>query len=542
MQRLSTDVADVKEAIADLKGDVAELTVAINRLMTQHELNGNSAIIEELATIKQESAKNFEKVQQTLKNVKKQVKNAVDLETLRTENGQLAETVGKNLTDIKEGLIDTNTGLATMNERLLNLETSQRNTQGNLASHKNRSIELLHAMERNVNTSFASLEGGLQTLKNAHQKTQDNLNAFRSESRYMGNAIGRNLTTIEEKLSSLMLESDTDLAITEGIRNLEAGQQSIQKALKGKNSTESVQYLPTSCREIVSSNNMSGFYLMTDANGVAGAQYCYMDYQGPNDQPHSCSDIAIAWPSSPSGYYWVRNTINHTVQIFCDMSRHCCGSSGASARIAYLDMTDPTHMCPSGFAELTGPRRCSSSTSNSVRGCRSIIFPAYGISYRKVCGKIIGYQKGTVDALSASHLTINEHYVDGISVTHGQYPNRQHIWTFVAAADESSSNHARCPCSHYSSYSGRLPHYIGNDYFCDSGTSSSPQFSRTYAEDPLWDGSGCSYKSTCCTFNSPPWFCKHLSETTDDIEVRVCRDEGFSNEDVQLQQIELYIR
>ena len=38
--------------------------------------------------------------------------------------------------------------------------------------------------------------------------------------------------------------------------------------------------------------------------------------------------------------------------------------------------------------------------------------------------------------------------------------------------------------------------------------------------DPLWDGQGCGPTSSCCTFNSPPWFNVQLSSpTTDDIEM-----------------------
>ena len=38
--------------------------------------------------------------------------------------------------------------------------------------------------------------------------------------------------------------------------------------------------------------------------------------------------------------------------------------------------------------------------------------------------------------------------------------------------------------------------------------------------DPLWDGQGCGSNSSCCTFNSPPWFNAQLSPpTNDDIEV-----------------------
>ena len=61
--------------------------------------------------------------------------------------------------------------------------------------------------------------------------------------------------------------------------------------------------------------------------------------------------------------------------------------------------------------------------------------------------------------------------------------------------------------------------------------------------DTLWDGHGCSISNYCCSFNNPPWFYKQLSKfTTDDIEMRVCKDEDASNEDVAIEIIEIYIR
>ena len=64
-----------------------------------------------------------------------------------------------------------------------------------------------------------------------------------------------------------------------------------------------------------------------------------------------------------------------------------------------------------------------------------------------------------------------------------------------------------------------------------------------FIDDPLWDGAGC-VSASCCTFNSPPWFCKNLSTpTTDDIELRLCQDEVISNEEnVLFETVELYIR
>ena len=92
----------------------------------------------------------------------------------------------------------------------------------------------------------------------------------------------------------------------------------------------------------------------------------------------------------------------------------------------------------------------------------------------------------------------------------------------------------------------RIPSFVGQNYFCESGLTqysdgiNGPLFSNG---DPLWDGQGCGPTSSCCTFNSPPWFNVRLSSpTTDDIEVRICGDEGIGNEDTPVQLIELYVK
>ena len=54
--------------------------------------------------------------------------------------------------------------------------------------------------------------------------------------------------------------------------------------------------------------------------------------------------------------------------------------------------------------------------------------------------------------------------------------------------------------------------------------------------DPLWDGQGCGPTSSCCTFNSPPWFNVTLPfPTTDNIEVRICNLVGLELEIMILQ-------
>ena len=85
--------------------------------------------------------------------------------------------------------------------------------------------------------------------------------------------------------------------------------------------------------------------------------------------------------------------------------------------------------------------------------------------------------------------------------------SRQHILTFAAALDEVGSTESgnTCPC-----VQGSIaipPYYVGEDYFCEEGSNHYCEPSTFYGNDPLWDGKGCdSRHSTCCLFNTPPWF------------------------------------
>ncbi len=213
-------------------------------------------------------------------------------------------------------------------------------------------------------------------------------------------------------------------------------------------------------------------------------------------------------------------------------------------RVAYLDITDPSQQCPSGFRLRTSPKRVCDRTA--APGCTSITFPAHSVQYSKVCGQVRAYQDKTPDAFHPYYanpsVTIDGTYVDGLSITHGRAP-RKHIWTFAAAVDEVHTQQYVCPCTKTdTTYTGRVPPFIGTDYFCDTGSRGHYQW-RFYHEDPLWDGEGCGPTSSCCQFNSPPWFCKELPQsTTDDIEVRVCSESGISDEDMPFELIEFYIQ
>ena len=189
-----------------------------------------------------------------------------------------------------------------------------------------------------------------------------------------------------------------------------------------------------------------------------------------------------------------------------------CGCGGYGwRRAAYLNMSDPTQTCPPAWELITTPRRsCARPSSAASRTCNSAMFPAQGIQYSQVCGRVIGYQFGEPEAFrSSGRRTIDGRYVDGVSLTYGS--PRQHIWIFAGALDEADplNDESRCTCTD-SSRPNPPPSFVGNDYFCETGVPPGQGWSRRtfHADDPLWDGQDCGPTSTCCTFNNPPWFCK----------------------------------
>jgi len=267
----------------------------------------------------------------------------------------------------------------------------------------------------------------------------------------------------------------------------------------------------------------------------------------PSHPATSCREIKELSPTAPSDYYWLRGRGDSSHHMYCDMSRSCGGITGGWMRVAAINMTNSSHTCPEGLKLLSTPKRlCAMNIDGG--GCSSATFDLHGIRYTHVCGKIIGYQQKTPDAFSPYYhnrdLTIDDGYVEGISLTHGHNP-RKHIWTFAAALHEVITTNTRfdlCPCTNiHNPLSIPIPPYVGRDYFCDTASENHYQF-KFYPSDPLWDGQGCGRLNTCCSFNNPPWFMKELpSSTRDNIEMRLCAGGGRTEEDINFEAIELYV-
>ena len=211
--------------------------------------------------------------------------------------------------------------------------------------------------------------------------------------------------------------------------------------------------------------------------------------------------------------------------------------------VAALDMADPLQRCPPSLNKIASPRAsCAKKTFEG--GCDSVPISTFGASYQTVCGRFRGYQIGSPDAfLNYARLgkTVEDPYVDGISITYGPSGRRQHVFTLAAGGVENRHGGDACPCA-----GGTAPApFIGSDYFCESGNfDRSGDVTSFYYSDPLWDGQQCNgYEATCCNPAGIPWFCKNFpTQVSSDLEVRICMDEPVNNENVALEFFELYIK
>jgi len=225
----------------------------------------------------------------------------------------------------------------------------------------------------------------------------------------------------------------------------------------------------------------------------------------------------------------------------------CAGVAGEWRRIAHINISAGDN-CISGWHKGTYSHvSFCHVVSDSIRTCSSASFFINRISYQRVCGRARGYQKGQMNAFNAYHYqdqTIDGYYGDGLSITYGN--PLQHIWTYVVGlydgVTQVSATGSNCPCA----VGGGLspPPFVGTNYYCESGSINTINYSAYYFNDPLWDRSNCNSSSTnCCTNPTQPWFYRVLSENnTSDIEARISRVWHFANGSPLIDQLELYIQ
>ena len=455
-----------------------------------------------------------------------------------------------NFTELEEQIIETTRDsaqkLANVVSTLSNLQDTSNSTYQLLQSYPNFT-EPGEQILKITRDSAQKLANVVSTLSNLQDSTYQLLQSYPNFTEpdeqilQITRDSAQKLANVVSTLSNLQDTSNSTYQLLQSYPNftepdeqiLQITRDSAQKLINIVNTLSNLQDTSTSTAGVVDDVLLLVQELLVLNNGSAAL-------------PTSCKEIKERHPLSPSGAYALAS--NNTIfTAYCNMDT-LCGSGGGWTRLAYLDMSDATQNCPSGFtlyqSLIGGVRACGRPVTNSG-SCASVQFLSNGISYSQVCGRVVGYQYRSPDA---SHVpngndryVIDSYYIDGVSITMGP-PPRRHVWSLMAGNSEQLKSATNCPCNNGSNVV--VQSFIGNNYFCESGNPVGFPLPFLYSTDPLWDGQNCgSLEASCCLAPNLPWFHRKFNtSTTDYLELRVCGNQGTNNEDVPVSFFEIYMK
>jgi len=277
---------------------------------------------------------------------------------------------------------------------------------------------------------------------------------------------------------------------------------------------QKIDSLEESLRKTVNNNLNSSVeqIKMSIADDAPEKPFLYLDsFKSP------CLEIRKSY-SNFSDRYIVASPTGPLLSVYCDMNRTFGGNSTGWIRIAKLDVNN----CPSGMQKKYINTMDTCVVTEDRAGCTEIHYSVYDIQYTMVTGRVHAYQIGNLDGFRAADEArtsprtsnnLSSNYLDGVSIT----ANGKHVWSFAAG----------CECN------DEKPNFIGEKYICD-GIVFKQGKPKSYYHNFLWENQQCQ--------NSSSWFYSDLDSTTADIEVRICRDQERTDEDLGITAIELYIQ
>lgn len=233
----------------------------------------------------------------------------------------------------------------------------------------------------------------------------------------------------------------------------------------------------------------------------------------------SCEEIASLKPEAGSDWYWIQPNRNSSpVLVYCELSSLQSGSSPKRGwtRVLHVNMSDPLQQCPGhDIYPITQDqlRLCGRFEGD----CESMYSTVTGFTYRRVCGRVTGYAKGSPDGFITALLDLDDAYVNGFSITYGEVFYRKHVWSFAM--------YTQGTCGRPYKFT-----HVGKNYYCEKPMHKATN--QIYTRDPLFAGRQ---------------FCVELLEPTNEpLEFRICGhqkvSDGKSDEDALLHYLALYIQ
>ena len=248
----------------------------------------------------------------------------------------------------------------------------------------------------------------------------------------------------------------------------------------------------------------------------------------------SCDNVTSFKFPFPTGTYRIGSSQDDYSLKRCSTSTAltCNGISGQWRRVAYLDTSQTNFECPGSLQTITNPTSCRIFGSSPT--CSSVLFSSGDIPYSQVCGRVYGRYSNTPDAFDTlpgnrpDSPTIDDNYVDGVSLSYSMNP-RNHVWTLAATIPQYSREDGCTSCNYL------VPGFVGSDYSChivpDCNSLSDDSTCRLVAvwnDDNLCNGDNIFYRNLTQT-------------TTEDLEMRLCRDQTESDEDISISFIEIFV-
>ena len=254
------------------------------------------------------------------------------------------------------------------------------------------------------------------------------------------------------------------------------------------------------------------------------------------DPASSCNEIYQRNPASRGtiDQYWIK-TNEGLFNVTCNMKLKCGGVEGGWMQIADID-SNRDGSCPETWYNITTPKPlCLGNTT----GCNTAHFTVSGISYAHICGQAKAYQKGVTGAFHSRVQTVKGTYVDGISIALAS--PHTHVWTYaVGYSTNVRSNSHNCPCAFHPG--SPPPAFVGNDYYCDSGSTWAADQTFYYLYNPLWDGDECYNSHGCCSTSGLPWFYKRLPlPVAKKFEVSICKSVSHEVGDIGVEKLEIFV-